>query len=626
MVPERHAPPEDSGWRRRITTRRSVIAGAVSVAASAGIVAAQPGNAQAASSATPNWFNVVDYGAAGNRTTDDTAAIQAAMTACANNGGGVVYFPIGMYRTTSTLAWTSDAPVVFLGDTSEGTASGSGGVAICLDAASPVNGLAVTNASSVSLSQLDFLADGDNTGGTSIQYAAVYCDGLHKVTIEECFVAAGEGNVGWNTAFQFTDCLGSMVSNCYIAAESQCVWFNGGNGCAVSDAYLVTTDGTGYGGIRMDNDAGTIHIRNTTTFRGDHGFIMTDGTSSGLAFAFIYDLEVNNPAISGLEFDNGSQVWIEQFWATDIGEATSTARSAIVVGPDFGGLLYLHDSTCGQFSGHGIQIQGGSGYVISNCVFGNSGDNSANTYDDLHIAAAAANVTVTGCHFDVDPYYGFAPNHVRSAIYIESGSTGSLITGNTFAASGYGTATVIDLPGSASSGNLNWKPALRSSTGVQVVTGTSYADLSGAFTIAAYEATAGSLYRLVAWGHGTQASGTAANLSVQAVLGTSIFVYTIMDGSAIGAGDSFHWRATVDFLVTATGTSAAIAPGMTFTWSEAVGTTSANAATASADNTSGSVTFNSEVANSVAFRAEWSTTTGSPGISCESSYLECVRR
>lgn len=57
----------------------------------------------------PGWLNVkTQFGATGNGSTDDTAAIQAAMNqASANmtdgNGGRVVYLPAGTYRITSTL-------------------------------------------------------------------------------------------------------------------------------------------------------------------------------------------------------------------------------------------------------------------------------------------------------------------------------------------------------------------------------------------------------------------------------------------------------------------------------------------------------------------------------------------
>jgi hypothetical protein len=48
------------------------------------------------------FFNVLGYGATGNGTTDDTAAVQAALTAAAV-AGGTVFFPAGTYLITSQL-------------------------------------------------------------------------------------------------------------------------------------------------------------------------------------------------------------------------------------------------------------------------------------------------------------------------------------------------------------------------------------------------------------------------------------------------------------------------------------------------------------------------------------------
>ncbi|MET8826516.1 glycosyl hydrolase family 28-related protein [Streptomyces sp. NPDC004610] len=48
-----------------------------------------------------DWLNVRDFGAAGDNVTDDTAAIQAALAACPM--GGIVYLPVGAYRTSAPL-------------------------------------------------------------------------------------------------------------------------------------------------------------------------------------------------------------------------------------------------------------------------------------------------------------------------------------------------------------------------------------------------------------------------------------------------------------------------------------------------------------------------------------------
>lgn len=48
-------------------------------------------------------YNVKAYGAKGDGTTDDTAAIQTAIDAAIAANGGIVFFPIGIYRISATL-------------------------------------------------------------------------------------------------------------------------------------------------------------------------------------------------------------------------------------------------------------------------------------------------------------------------------------------------------------------------------------------------------------------------------------------------------------------------------------------------------------------------------------------
>ena len=55
------------------------------------------------------WFDVTAYGAVHDGTTDDTTAVQTAIDACATAGGGVVYFPHGVYKINGALQDTSGA-------------------------------------------------------------------------------------------------------------------------------------------------------------------------------------------------------------------------------------------------------------------------------------------------------------------------------------------------------------------------------------------------------------------------------------------------------------------------------------------------------------------------------------
>jgi polygalacturonase len=70
--------------------------------------------------AVPCLYNVRDYGACGDGQTLDTSAIQSAIEACAQHGGGTVFFPAGQYVTGSLflrshLTLHLDAGAVVLG-------------------------------------------------------------------------------------------------------------------------------------------------------------------------------------------------------------------------------------------------------------------------------------------------------------------------------------------------------------------------------------------------------------------------------------------------------------------------------------------------------------------------------
>lgn len=59
------------------------------------------GSSEVTPGSVRDWLNVLDYGALGDNVADDTAAIQAALTACPM--GGIVYLPAGAYRTSAPL-------------------------------------------------------------------------------------------------------------------------------------------------------------------------------------------------------------------------------------------------------------------------------------------------------------------------------------------------------------------------------------------------------------------------------------------------------------------------------------------------------------------------------------------
>lgn len=74
-------------------------------------------------------FNVRSFGAKGNGVTDDTAAIQAAVDAAFNAGGGIVFVPEGTYLTSYTLTLPSKITLLGAGKDVSVIKRSTGGIA-----------------------------------------------------------------------------------------------------------------------------------------------------------------------------------------------------------------------------------------------------------------------------------------------------------------------------------------------------------------------------------------------------------------------------------------------------------------------------------------------------------------
>ena len=139
-------------------------------------------------------LNVKDYGAIGDGSADDTAAIQAAIDSAPT--GGSVYLPAGHYRTTATLIILK--ALRLSGEWVDGRAPvGSGGTWITLNSkADDVISVAPTNWQAVCIERMTIhggrrcISIDDNCGGSS------RLDDLNLFAPEECGLCAAKSFLG----------------------------------------------------------------------------------------------------------------------------------------------------------------------------------------------------------------------------------------------------------------------------------------------------------------------------------------------------------------------------------------------------------------------------------------------
>lgn len=212
--------------------------------------------------------NVLDYGAVGDGTTNDTAAIQAALNSL--TAGGTVWFPQGTYLVSTLTIPNTGARGISLVGAGSWTWSGitpTGPTKIKANGASPIF---TVPAPSSGTTFSNFIFDGDTTSTTAINGLA------SRITVTNCFAskftAAGvtmtEGLcqilfcvLTGNTGDGLRMASDGRVQGCYLSA-------NGGAG--------LVSYGTGLGGTLVSN--------NEMAFNKSHGINIYATSSLGNIF------------------------------------------------------------------------------------------------------------------------------------------------------------------------------------------------------------------------------------------------------------------------------------------------------------------------------------------------------
>ena len=132
-------------------------------------------------------FNVKDYGAMGNGSTDDTTAINATITACRAANGGTVFMPHGVYKITDRIVLKNN--IHLKGDGNSGpdlkgtiivqyTAT-KDGLYCVTDGSDPAN---------IRITDMRIQTSGTNTGGRGVFFNASGAGIFLDVMIDNVFV------------------------------------------------------------------------------------------------------------------------------------------------------------------------------------------------------------------------------------------------------------------------------------------------------------------------------------------------------------------------------------------------------------------------------------------------------
>lgn len=383
---------------------------------------------------------------------DCTAAFQACLTAMIAFGGAIMYVPAGSYRQDSQVAWNSSKSLTLVGD-------GPGATVILLNTSTPTSTTywLITNSARVDIRNLSMNnnvnASSFSDVNVAVELSSVTWGCFRNVTMQ---TAAASNRMNQNIVL--SNCTNIDIDACDLRSYVNCVVLSGSTAAVTIRAgSFGQNSGSGVStaaSILVTGDPQTLHVTNQVANSGDRGLLCTGGSGANPAFIWLYDYELNNMQINGLDFETGAEVWVTACWIAT--NSVVNAASSVKVGSSFAGVAHFVQCTFQGAPGHNVQLDGGSGYSFTGCVFGTTAKGSSNFFDELNIQGSVSWVTVDGCHFNTDPYYGIGSTPPRAAVYISSGATHVYTKGCTSLPNGsYGTAALVNNAGSMTESPVN---------------------------------------------------------------------------------------------------------------------------------------------------------------------------
>jgi hypothetical protein len=445
-------------------SRRALLAGtgaatAAVVAGCASLSSTSPASSQRLS--VNEHVDIRDYGAVPNGP-DCTTAINHALAAVSQGRArhGKIRVPKGLWLVSGPLNFGLGAGGARPSFSLEGDTPSGGGADGSVISWAPGNvGYTVLNVAGAG----DVLLRNLNIGpqwaaSASAGHVACAIDGSSWLRLENVNVygtGAGSPAGGAAKGLVIGPCGSGSIHGCDI--EAQVTAFEMGKGaisCAVTNCLFAAVRGTGGACCQMYGYAQTMQLTNVITQAGDYGVQMISDGAGLPEFLFMNNVQVNDAGITAGDFAEGSEVFANQFWAIANNLGTDLAHG-LNFHPGFLGGAYFTNMNISDLGGHGIWIQGGGGYSFIGGSVGGCGSNTANSYDDVHVAARVGSgvVTLQGVHFDTDPWMGLSSPPARSAVNIEPGAVNVVATGNIWKASGYAARPVVGTLHAASAAN-----------------------------------------------------------------------------------------------------------------------------------------------------------------------------
>lgn len=363
------------------------------------------------------FLNVKDYGAVGDGTTDDTAAIQQAIDDLPASGG-CVFVPPGTYSVSSSLALSEGAELCGAGSGSIIRASSA---ALGIDIIKIGDGSATLSFAAVR--HLKVTSNGQKTGGAGIALNKAYRVWLESLSLEFQYrgVYIQNSTAIWLKNSDIRDTKENAIT-IESALGQGFEWYIDSVLC---DNPTVTNIGTGL----LWNGGESLHVSHSNFQRFTNGFVVNTTAGRESRFAFIEGMicdfsSDNNVRITNTGSGATVALTFTNSWsgtATNYGVLVDRPGAGIVQGVRWVGGKVFHNGLAG------FRLAGGQDVHISDCdIIANSQTVSAARHG-VEVGSNSNEFSVTGCRIGGGYQQGDTQGY---AIHIDAGTSDYYILTN----------------------------------------------------------------------------------------------------------------------------------------------------------------------------------------------------
>jgi len=364
------------------------------------------------------WVDVRAYGAVGDATTDDAAAIQAAIDAAialngTNKRGGVVFFPPGQYLINTALT---------INGASDITLAGAGGHASAIRIGGNISAISLTGIfKNITIRDLWIGSFAVRSGDTwGISATGTGATNAYELSILNVTVQNTRNGVQFDNVDR-VKIDGLMVLNSFASGMGTGISFKRTQGAYANKVLVFSTNGN-FGGdtLTIDSDCDTVEFVNSSFSQaGAHG-VHLKHTLGGSTTEPRLTKFVNVSSESNL----GEGWYIEDARTLGITDCEAAANTGSGFNVSGGKGITINGSKAIENGTHGFNISGGRGVSILGVQASNNGDG---THSGIFINND--NVSVMGSHSGAIVYTSTTQKY---GLTIVNGKDNNVVIGNIF--------------------------------------------------------------------------------------------------------------------------------------------------------------------------------------------------